>query len=229
MLLAYRQWCTDLIEWFHRIGNETIILTMLNTAWCWPCSILPDAGHAQYCLMLTMLNTAWCWPCSILPDADHAQYCLMLTMLNTAWCWPCSILPDAGRFFSSVELALVALIFILSWLHYLAIYLRLWLHYLNYICSMSLTTLASIHQYIHTSILNINNTATHTLTCNMINNNITCNIIKWFFIIHSLTDLLTYCACVLSRCASKYILTLLTKYILALLLLLCRVAPANTF
>ena len=51
----------------------------------------------------------------------------------------------------------------------------------------------------------------------MINNNITCNIIKISFIILTLTNLLTYFACVLSRCASKYIITLLT-YILALLL-----------
>ena len=41
--LAHRQWCTDLIEWFHRIGNEIIIM---------PSMILPDANHAQYRLML---------------------------------------------------------------------------------------------------------------------------------------------------------------------------------
>ena len=87
------------------------------------------------------------------------------------------------------------------------IYLKL-LTTLTYIpkallCSMSLTTLASIHQYIHTSISNINknSTATHTLTCNMINNNITCNIIKRY-------TFMTYnpWMCTTVRCASKYLI-----------------------
>ena len=180
-----------------------------------------------------MLNIAWCWPCSISPDADHASRYFLSACSFSRTCSSCL----------DLQTLLTAL--------YLAIYLRLWQHYLNYNvlpkalttltilhCSMSMTTLASIHQYIHTSISNINNTATHTLTCNMINNNIACNIIEMFFIIHTLTDSLTHCACVLSRCtskynatidlpyytlcicmsccASKYILTLLT-YILALL------------
>ena len=188
-----------------------------------PHSILPYAVHDQYCLMLSTnqnwlmlstLNIALCCQCSILPYAGHAQYCLILTS---------SCLSVFSRTCSSC-LDLHAL------LTALAIYLRLWLSYLYYtILPKALTTLASIHQYIHTSTSNINNTATHTLTCNMINNNITCSIIK-DFIIHSLTLLLTYSACVLSRCASKYmyILTLThliignmsgsaNKYILTLL------------
>ena len=60
--LAYRQWCTDLIEWFHRIGNETSMPTM------------PDADHTQYnCLMLT--NTQY--NCLMLTNAQYN--CLMLT------------------------------------------------------------------------------------------------------------------------------------------------------
>ena len=190
-----------------------------------PHSILPYAVHDQYCLMLSTNNIALCCPCSKLPYvftlnialtpyAGHAQYCLILTS---------SCLSVFSRTCSSC-LDLHALLTVL------AIYLRLWLSYLYYtILPKALTTLASIHQYIHTSTSNINNTATHTLTCNMINNNITCSIIK-DFIIHSLTLLLTYSACVLSRCASKYmyILTLThliignmsgsaNKYILTLL------------
>ena len=46
----------------------------------------------------------------------------------------------------------------------------------------------------------------------MINNNITCNIIEMFFIIRTLTDLLTHCACVLSCYTSKYILTIDSPY-----------------
>ena len=188
-------------------------------------SILPFAVHARYCLVLSTLNIALQTRCPhwILPYAVNAQYCLMLAMLNIAWYWQVLVCLSSGRTCSSC-LDLHAL------LTALAIYLRLWLSYLYYtILPKALTTLASIHQYIHTSTSNINNTATHTLTCNMINNNITCSIIK-DFIIHSLTLLLTYSACVLSRCASKYmyILTLThliignmsgsaNKYILTLL------------
>ena len=49
-----------------------------------PCSILPCAVHAQYCLVLSMLNIAL-WPAlSTLKIALcwHAQYCNMLAMLN---------------------------------------------------------------------------------------------------------------------------------------------------
>ena len=170
-----------------------------------PHSILPYAVHDQYCLMLSTLILPYAVTCWILPYAVNAQYCLMLAMLNIAWYWQVLVC------LSSVELAPVALI-CHALLTALAIYLRLWLSYLYYtILPKALTTLASIHQYIHTSTSNINNTATHTLTCNMINNNITCSIIK-DFIIHSLTLLLTYSACVLSRCASKYM------YILTLML-----------
>ena len=175
-------------------------------------------------IVVTLNRIALCWPCSISPDADHASRYFLSACSFSRTCSSCL----------DLQTLLTAL--------YLAIYLRLWQHYLNYNvlpkalttltilhCSMSMTTLASIHQYIHTSISNINNTATHTLTCNMINNNIACNIIEMFFIIHTLTDSLTHCACVLSRCTSKYILPLTyltiivhmsccaSKYILTLL------------
>ena len=200
MLLAYRQWCTDLIEWFHRIGNETIIMTtMIDTALCWPMLNI-------IALCWPMLNIiALCWP-----------------MLNiSALCWPmlkyCLMPTISCLLVSSVELAPVALIFMLSWLpsylpkaltklpSYLPKALTKLPSYLpkaltklpSYLpkaltilrCLMSLTTLAYINTYIHQW---KNSTATHTLTCNMINNNITCNIIMIFHS-HWLTHLLCMC------------------------------------
>ena len=172
--------------------------------WWLPQSLaLPSATGSTlcYCMHYPLLLA--------LPSATGSTLCYWLYPLYSA-------LMLASRYFLSAcsfsrTCSSCVLIFKLFWLAlYLAIYLRLWQHYLNYNvlpkalttltilhCSMSLSTLASIHQYIHTSISNINNTATHTLTCNMINNNIACNIIEMFFIIHTLTDSLTHCACVL--------------------------------
>ena len=98
-------------------------------------------------IVVTLNRIALCWPCSISPDADHASRYFLSACSFSRTCSSCL----------DLQTLLTAL--------YLAIYLRLWQHYLNYNvlpkalttltilhCSMSMTTLASIHQYIHTSI-----------------------------------------------------------------------------